>query len=214
MRKSIDAMLVNLTNDEKKFNEVTNYLFDLLEKHSLFQASEYLALKVLNEVTCNINSDLAKQLESYRAMKKGNIAPEIDFGNKSFVNGLPQNQFSNLTSINSPYTLVVFGASWCPKCSNELPKLLQNYERWKNLGLEVVYISLDTESNAFEQAVKTYPFFAFCDFKKWDSPVVNDYFVSGTPTFYLLNNKREILLKPISISQMDAWVNTYLKAGQ
>lgn len=214
MRKSIDAMLVNLTNDEKKFNEVTNYLFDLLEKHSLFQASEYLALKVLNEVTCNINSDLAKQLESYRAMKKGNIAPEIDFGNKSFVNGLPQNQFSNLTSINSPYTLVVFGASWCPKCSNELPKLLQNYERWKNLGLEVVYISLDTESNTFEQAVKTYPFFAFCDFKKWDSPVVNDYFVSGTPTFYLLNNKREILLKPISISQMDAWVNTYLKSGQ
>lgn len=58
-------------------NEVADFLFDLLEKHSLFQASEYLALKVLNEVSCTINNDLAKQLETYRAMKKGNIAPDI-----------------------------------------------------------------------------------------------------------------------------------------
>lgn len=213
MRKSIDAMLVNLIKDEKKFNEVTNHLLDLLEKHSLFQASEYLALKVLNEVTCTITSDLAKQLESYRAMKKGNIAPEIDFGNKSYLNGLPQNQFSNLTSINSPYTLVVFGASWCPKCEAELPKLIQNYTRWKNLGIDVVYISLDTEPAAFEQAVKTYPFFAYCDYKKWDSQVVKDYYVSGTPSFYLLNNKREIILKPISITQMDAWADWVLVQG-
>ena len=213
MKLSIDAMFEKLVLDQAKLNEVTNHLFDLLEKHSLFQASEYLALKVLNEVTCTIDSDLAKQLESYRAMKKGNIAPEINFGNKSYLNGLPQNQFSNLTSINSPYTLVVFGASWCPKCEAELPKLIQNYTRWKNLGIDVVYISLDTEPAAFEQAVKTYPFFAYCDYKKWDSQVVNDYYVSGTPTFYLLNNKREIILKPISISQMDAWADWVLVQG-
>ena len=72
MQLSIDAMLVNLMKDEQKLNEVTDYLFDLLERHSLFKASEYLALKVLNEVSCTINSDLAKQLETYRAIKKGN----------------------------------------------------------------------------------------------------------------------------------------------
>jgi hypothetical protein len=37
--------------------------------------------------------------------------------------------------------------------------------------------------------------------------------VSGTPTFYLLNNKREIILKPISISQMDAWADWVLVQG-
>ena len=78
MQLSIDAMLDNLIKDEQKLNEVTDYLFDLLERHSLFSASEYLAIKVLNEVSCTINSDLAKQLETYRAMKKGNIAPDIN----------------------------------------------------------------------------------------------------------------------------------------
>jgi thiol-disulfide isomerase/thioredoxin len=213
MKLSIDAMMKNLIKNEKKLNEVTDYLFDLLERHSLFQASEYLALKVLSETSCTINSDLAKQLETYRAMKKGNLAPNINFGNSTYLNGMKQTMFSSLKDLTTPYTLVVFGASWCPKCMEELPKLIQNYVKWRNLGLEVVYISLDTETALFEQAVKSYPFFAYCDFKKWESPAAKDYYVFGTPTFYLLNNKREIILRPNSISQVNAWVDWVLVQG-
>ena len=83
MQFSIDAMMINLVRDNKKLNEVTTYLFDLLERHSLSQVAEYLALKVLNETSCTLDNDLAKQLESYRAMKKGNIAPNINFGNSA-----------------------------------------------------------------------------------------------------------------------------------
>ena len=207
MKRSIDLMLEDLIKDEKILNEVTDYLFDLLERHSLFSASEYLALKVLNEVSCTIDSDLANQLESYRAMKKGNTAPDINFGNSIYLNGMKQTMFTKLTDLTTSYTLVVFGASWCPKCNEELPKLIQNYAEWRNLGVEVVYVSLDTEKQVFEQAVKTYPFFAYCDFKKWESRVAQDYHVFGTPTFYLLNNNREILLRPTSIDQVEAWVD-------
>lgn len=90
MKISIDAMILKLATNEGIFNEVTDYLFDLLEKHSLFKASEYLALKVLNEESCTINNDLAKQLETYRAMKKGNIAPEIIFTKSGFQIQLKQ----------------------------------------------------------------------------------------------------------------------------
>ncbi len=214
MKLSIDTILAYLIKDEKKLNEVTNYLFDLLERHSLFQASEYLALKVLNETSCTLDSDLAKQLESYRAMKKGNIAPDIHFGNSVYLNGMKQTIFSKLSNLTTPYTLVVFGASWCPKCTEELPKVIQNYVKWRNLGVEVVYVSLDTEKQVFEQAVKSNPFFTYCDYKKWESPVVKDYYVFGTPTFYILNNKREILLRPNSVTQIDAWVDWYLVQGK
>ena len=213
MKTSIDAMFLYLIKNEERLNEVTNYLFDLLERHSLFQASEYLAIKALNETSCTLNADLAKQLESYRAMKKGNIAPDIMFGKSTYLNGVNQNMFSRLTNLSTPYTLVVFGASWCPKCVEELPKIIQNYVKWRNLGLEVVYVSLDTEPSAFEQAAKSYPFFAYCDFKKWESPVAKDYYVFGTPTFYLLDAKREILLRPNSVSQVDAWVDWVLVQG-
>ena len=210
MQFSIDAMMINLVRDDKKLNEVTTYLFDLLERHSLSQVAEYLAMKVLNETSCTLDNDLAKQLESYRAMKKGNIAPNINFGNSAYLNGVKQTIFNSLTSLTTPYTLVVFGASWCPKCVEEIPKLTDNYVKWRNLGVEVVYISLDTEQKDFEKSVSSYPFFAYCDYKKWDSQVAQDYYVFGTPTFYLLDNKREILLRPTSINQIDAWVAWYL----
>jgi len=87
MSISIDFMLKNLSKNENKFNEITKYLFHLLESHSLYQASEYLVIKVLTQNSCTVNNDLAKQLESYRAMKKGNTAPDIVFSGDVFKNG-------------------------------------------------------------------------------------------------------------------------------
>jgi thiol-disulfide isomerase/thioredoxin len=214
MQHSIDAMMAHLIKNEKKLNEVTHYLFDLLERHSLFQAAEYLALKVLNETSCTINSDLAKQLESYRAMKKGNTAPEIVFNGDKYTPGYDQNNSPNkLSDINNKYTVVVFGASWCQKCTEELPEIAKQYPKWKAQGVEVVFVSLDENKEIFKNFTSIFPFISFCDYQKWNSKVVKDYYVFGTPTMYLLNKKREILLKPNSVMQMDAWVDWYLVQG-
>ena len=208
MKKSIDVLMEHLINDEKILNEVTDYLFDLLERHSLFAASEYLALKVLNEVSCTIDNDLANQLETYRAMKKGNTAPDILFSGDNFVPGTDFKSLpKKLTDLKNDYTVVVFGASWCPKCTEELPKIASLYPKWKDKGVQVVFVSLDEDQRAYRDFVKTFPFISTCDYNKWESKIVKDYYVFGTPTMYLLDNKREILLRPNSVNQMDAWVD-------
>ncbi len=214
MQHSIDAMMINLVKDEQKLNEVTDYLFDLLERHSLFQASEYLAIKVLNETSCTINSDLAKQLESYRAMKKGNTAPDIIFKGDNYAPGYEQNNTPNtLSDIKSKYTVVVFGASWCQKCTEDLPEIAKHYSKWKAQGVEVVFVSLDENNEMFKNFTSIFPFISFCDYQKWNSTAAKDYYVFGTPTMYLLNDKREILLRPNSVNQMDGWVDWYLVQG-
>ena len=211
MKLSIDAMIVYLNKDEKKLNEISDYLFDLLERHSLFQASEYLALKVLNEVSCTINSDLAKQLETYRAMKKGNIAPDFAFyPNTFFPADISKETTKKLSDIKPPYTVMVFGASNCPRCQEEIPEIAKLYSKWKAHGVEVVFISLDEAPQDFTKCTASLPFISSCDFKKWNSPIVESYYVFGTPTMFLLNNKREILLRPNSVKQMDAWVDWFL----
>lgn len=213
MKNSIDAMMSKLTKDEKKLNEVTDYLFNLLERHSHFQASEYLALKVLNETSCTIDQNLAKQLESYRAMKKGNVAPEMNFIGElvapEYTSKLPK----KLSDINSNYTVVVFGASWCPKCTEELPEVSKLYSKWKAQGVEVVYVSLDDDKTQFQTFVKDFPFISVCDSKKWGGKIVQDYYVFATPTMFLLDNKQEILLRPNSAKQLDAWVDWVLVQG-
>ncbi|MEI7423936.1 MAG: TlpA disulfide reductase family protein [Prolixibacteraceae bacterium] len=204
---SIDFMLANLSKSENRLNEITKYLFHLLESRSLYRASEYLAIKVLTQNSCVVNADLAKQLESYRAMKTGNTAPDIVF-NGEVVNGgeviqTPQ----HLSDIQADYKVVIFGASWCPKCAEELSQLLPLFGKWKSKGVEVVFISLDTDKAAFKNFAGAFPFMSWCNYQKWDSQSAKDYYVFATPTLFLLDRHQKILLRPNSVMQVDAWVD-------
>jgi len=136
MNISTDFLLTSLSGDEAKLNEITDFLFDLLEKHSLYQAAEYLAIKALTQNSCTLTDDLARQLETYRVMKKGNTAPDIVFAGDVFNNGTVIKAPQRLSEIEADYTLVVLGASWCQKCVEELsqiPHCMKNGNRmdWK-----------------------------------------------------------------------------------
>ena len=205
MKTSIDLMFENLVENEKAFNEATDCLFDFLERHSLFQVSEYLALKVLNQTNCIIDDNLAKQLETYSVMKKGNIAPDIVFEKSNFVS--LNKTFLKLSEIKSKYIVVVFGGSWCPKCNEELPKLAKFYDNWLSKDVEVVLIALEDENSEFISFSKSFPFPSYSDGKKWGSKIVNDYYVFSTPTMFLLNDKLEIILRPASVRQLAAWID-------
>lgn len=214
MKISIDHMVENLLADEQKLNEISGYLFNFLEKRSLFPASEYLALKLLNEQSCTLNNNLAEQLESYRAMKKGNTAPDIVFKGDLLApeyenNAVPQ----KISDIESKYTALVFGASWCPQCGPDITEILGHYYKWNKLGVEVVFISLDTDKDSFVKFAGPLPFISVCDYKQWESPVVKDYHVFATPTLYLLDDEQKILLRPNSVKHLDAWIDWYLVKG-
>jgi thiol-disulfide isomerase/thioredoxin len=211
MQLSIDAMLDNLARDERRLNEVTDHLFDLLERQSLNQASEYLALKVLNEVSCTIDSDLAKQLETYRAMKKGNRAADIDLTRGRVARGTREGKPpQRLSDLASGRVLVVFAAGWCPKCRTEVPEMAQLYPKWKAAGMDVLLISLDDDPESFAEFTSGLPFLSYCDLRKWESYPAKDYHVFGTPTMFLLDDKQTILLRPTSVNQVDAWVDWFL----
>lgn len=211
MDVSIDLMIANLSEDEKRLNEITKYLFNYLESHSLLKVSEYLAIKVLSQNSCTLNIDLANQLESYRVMKKGNIAPDILFDGDAFRSGSVILMPPRLSDIQARYKVVVFGASWCPKCTEELAQLSPLYKQWKSKGIEVVFISLDTDEKSFKGFSSIFDFISVCDYKKWESKAVKDYHVYATPTLFLLDKDDKIILRPNSVKQIDAWVDYYLK---
>lgn len=214
MNISIDQIIENLLPDEQKLNEITQYLFKFLEKHSLFGASEYLALKLLNEQSCTINNYFASQLESYRAMKKGNTAPDFKFKSEVFTPGFAANKTpKKMSDLQSKYKVVLFGASWCPQCTKELSQISDLYQKWKSNGIEVIFVSLDESKEQFINFTKAFPYISICDYSKWESPIVKSYHVFATPTIYLLNNRHEILLRPNNVRHLDSWVEWYLVQG-
>jgi thiol-disulfide isomerase/thioredoxin len=207
MEVSLNAILKSLEKDELRYNEVVGYVVELLERRSLTQAAEYLALTVLEQDMIVLQPRLARQLEGYRAMKVGVNVPEIQFTGDVLLQGKPNSYPTRLSEVSAPYRLVIFGASWCPACTEEMTQLIPLYEKWKKLGVEAIFVSLDTDPKAFQAYSEGMPFIAFSDYKKWDTQAVQDYFVSGSPSFYLIDQAGKLLLRPQSVKQIDAWVD-------
>ena len=213
MEVSLDAILASVSNNAPLYNEVTAYLLELLERRSLTNAAEYLALTVLEQDKVALQPRLARQLEGYRAMKVGTTVPEIQFTGDILLQGKPVAYPSRLTEVKAPYRLVIFGASWCPACSEAMAELIPLYEKWNKLGVEAIFVSLDTDPTAFQAYSKGMPFIAFSDYKKWDTQAVADYYVSSSPSFYLIDQSGKLLLRPQSVKQIDAWVEWKMGGG-
>jgi thiol-disulfide isomerase/thioredoxin len=194
MNLSTKYIIDNLKANNTLLNEVSNQLFTYFEKRSLFKVSEYLSVTLLNDSQYSLNANLASKLESYRKVKVGAIAPNIILKNNQKLSDLKTNK------------LVVFGASWCPKCKIDAIDLLKQYDAWKSKNVEIVYISIDTDKVAFETANKNVPWQTHCDYKGWETQAAKDYYVSGTPSYFLLDGNNKILVRPNSIAHANAWI--------
>lgn len=200
INSSTDILLQSLKKNPELQQDVAEYLFKLFEKRSLFKAAEHLALAMLNTESCQVDNKREALFEQYRKMAKGNTAPELLLENAN-------TQYTKLSEIKNKYKLVIFGSSWCHKCSEEIPKIKAFYDKWKTeYDVEVVLISLDYEKAKYETFTKDFPWIYSCDYKGWEGENARNYYVFGTPTMYLLDDSQKILLKPISPEQINAWL--------
>lgn len=194
MSVSTQYLIDNLQGNDELLNMVSDRLFTYFEKHSLYKASEYLSLSLLNNNQCSLDDNLANKLESYRKMKVGSIAPDILLKDSE-----------KLSAINTP-KLVVFGASWCPTCKTDSVELMKYYDAWQLKGVKIVYISIDTDKATYEVAYKNAPWQTYCDYKGWDTQAAKDYYITGTPSYFLLDATNKILVRPNSVAHANAWI--------
>lgn len=108
---------------------------------------------------------------------------------------------------------MIFGSSWCSACPEELLQISGLYSKWKEQGVEVVFVSLDTDAEVFKNFVERFPFVSISDYKKWESPAVKNYHIFETPTIFLLDKNRKIILRPNDAKQLDSWIDFYLIKG-
>ena len=90
-----------------------------------------------------------KAAESARiSSREGN--PYVDF--MSLARDGSERRFSQIAGSGN-VTLLVFWASWCRPCRNEIPELKRLYETYHKAGLEMVSVSLDTRRGEWEKAL-------------------------------------------------------------
>ena len=82
------------------------------------------------------------------------------------------------------------------------------YAKYKSQGFEAIGVSLDQQRQTWVDVITQrgmqYP--NVSQLQGWDSPIVRDYKITSTPTYFLLNSKGEIVLKPKRIYEVDAFL--------
>lgn len=199
LNPAIDKVITELKDEPTLQQEIAQNWFTLLEQKSLFKAAEHLALRMLNQENCKLNDKSTAMFEQYRKLAIGKSAPNIVLNLKN------QN---DLKKLKNNYKLVVFGASWCPNCQKDYPSLIGKYKKLKEkYDLEVMYVSIDTDKNVFEEYYKEAPFITFCDTKGWETQAAKDYHIFATPTYILLDKSLKILAKIQSPEHLEYWLN-------
>ena len=139
------------------------------------------------------NPDLEKPkllLASYEKRKPGTMFHELTMKDMEDR----EVKLSQWAGIGN-YVLVDFWASWCGPCRQEMPNVIQNYERYHAKGFEIVGVSFDQKKDAWVAAVQQigmrWP--QMSDLKGWQCAASDIYGVRSIPASVLLDPQGKII---------------------
>lgn len=149
-----------------------------------------------------VDENLKEKANKLKNVSVGTIAPDFTIMEEKL----------NLYQLPSEYTLLLFWASWCPHCVEEVPKIREfvNTYQQKGKNIIVVAISLDTEEKQWTQFVEQNQltnWVNMSDFKSWEGTIPKRYNIYATPTMFLLDKEKKIIAKPETVLQL---MNTLL----
>lgn len=182
-----------------------NHLASYIKLSKEYPDSRFLLSNLANNLTqYKSKSDVKKVYVNFSEKHKNTIwakrieqfLHEMKFSNSSLPT-VNKNGFEKIIQDTTKYNLVVFTASWCKPCIEEIPILQKIYEDL-NKDLIITYVSVDDEKGvtSFEKLLKEKnilwrSLFAYQDINK----VKKKYFIEGIPKSILVypNQEMEVL---------------------
>jgi thiol-disulfide isomerase/thioredoxin len=199
----------NLLGYIKKYSDSYVALWYLIQKLSISGYSE-LYEKSLNSFSKKIKSEKLWKtalLEfSNVKIKENNKFPELDLKNVDL------NQ-EKLILPKAEYTLIDYWFSRCKPCLEQLPSLIEIYNKNKNKGFNVIGISVDQTENVilFWQKRIIENGIPWKNYLDENGTIATQEKIISFPSNFLLNNKGEVIKKNVSLEELEKLLDEKLK---
>ena len=115
----------------------------------------------------------------------------------------PDGQYYSIYEIKAPYVIVFMYNPTCDHCIEETPKLARFYQEWKDKGVEVFAIALDTEDTEWKDFIARNGMSWINVFDPTNRSIYGKYWVDITPEIYVLNPERKIIGKNLKVYQIE-----------
>lgn len=132
----------------------------------------------------------AKSAEDASLLNPGKMAPVFE------ELGLDRKTSYSLANLKGKVVLIDFWASWCGPCRKENPNVVKTYEKYKNDGFTVMSVSLDTDKDKWNAAIKQDKLTwdnHVSDLGGWNSRVGKMYGVNSVPFTVLIDQEGKII---------------------
>ena len=100
-----------------------------------------------------------------------------------------------LSQMKSKYTLVIFWATWCENCKEEIPRINEAISLFKRADVDIVAISIDEDETEIKKYVKdnNISFKVASDLLGWEGRAVLDYAVYATPSMFIVDRDTVVI---------------------
>lgn len=188
-----------LREDEAVYSAVLNEVLKYYEERGNNEAVVYLNEQFMLPSVCE-NQVRANQInDKNQALKKiliGETAPDIPFPIGSSVR--------SLHGLMGTKILLLFWETSCPHCQELTDELSAFYQKEATESFKIVAIAMDTSSVDYQAYVadKGFRWIDVTDFSGWNGKIAKSYNLLTTPRMYLLDERKNIVAKPISVSEL------------
>ena len=192
LKDSVD-MIVNKAGINSTVHDFTiEFLINLFNKRGLAELENYVIDNYVQGCDKPLSERTLQTVERLKSLSIGRKAPEI-------VSRDPEGNTIKLSSSvrKNKILMLYFWASWCEVCKAENSQIVNLYKKFREKGLGIYGVALDTDKNEWVSAIKEYqlPWTNVSDLQQWDSESVKVYNVNQTPTIYLVDRKGMITAK-------------------
>ena len=223
-RSAIIEEINNAREEQKAYikhfvnSNITSPIAPFVMAHNMtiftFEEADTLTEKMLkalptHKYTNTLRNSLEKQRPLHEAMMRvqpGRMAPDFKLPN---ING----DTITLSDSKGKIVLLDFWASWCKPCRQNNETLVEAYNKFSDLNLEIVSVSVDKDEAKWKEAVKEDKLPGVLLIDK-EGKVARTYCVETIPCCYLIDSEGKIQSKDVGGRNIFADIEAMLKKTQ
>lgn len=203
----IDNVLYRATVNYEMYKYLFQFLIEGFNELGYEDIVDYMSrVPYSEEVDCTEEqyNELLSIVEFNSRVRLGSIAKNIA-GTTIF------DQDFELYELEDEFTIIYFWSYTCDHCRYTL-KHLKNFLD-ENNNFSLVAVSVKGDLRKIKNLVKKEKIdgYFYHDGLEWDSPVISDYAVTATPTFFLLDKDKKIIYKPFDFKELADFVSLIIK---